>query len=133
MNIIRLLIICFLISSVVSSCSKGYGTSYIQKNLTVYYTNRNDLKLAKKLADYWFVNGLIGVKSQSIRVFNVDNKNRQVQLIALKKLDVNSLKFEEIEEIQKLENDLNKTIFKDNKVDVVICDSRFNVTNDLNY
>jgi len=133
MNIIRLLIICFLISSVVSSCSKGYGTSYIQKNLTVYYTNRNDLKLAKKLADYWFVNGLIGDKAQTIRVFNVDNKNRQVQLIALKKLDVNSLKFEEIEEIQKLENDLNKTIFKDNKVDVVICDSRFNVTNDLNY
>jgi hypothetical protein len=43
------------------------------------------------------------------------------------------LKFEEIEEIQKLENDLNKTIFKENKVDVVICDSRFNVTNDLNY
>lgn len=133
MNIIRLLIICFLISSVVSSCLKGYGTSYIQKNLTVYYTNRNDLKLAKKLADYWFVNGLIGDKAQTIRVFNVDNKNRQVQLIALKKLDVNSLKFEEIEEIQKLENDLNKTIFKDNKVDVVICDSRFNVTNDLNY
>lgn len=133
MNTIRLLIICFLISSFVSSCSKGYGTSYIQKNLTVYYTNKNDLKLAKKLADYWFVNGLIGDKAQTIRVFNVDNKNRQVQLIALKKLDVNSLKFEEIEEIQKLENDLNKTIFKDNKVDVVICDSRFNVTNDLNY
>jgi hypothetical protein len=133
MNIKRLLIICFLISNVVSSCSKGYGTSYIQKNLTIYYTNKNDLKLAKSLADYWFTNGLIGEKKQAIRLFNLDNKNRQVQLIALKKIDANSLKFEEIEEIQKLENDLNKTIFKDNKVDVVICDSRFNVTNDLNY
>jgi hypothetical protein len=133
MNIKRLFIICFLISNVVSSCSKGYGTSYIQKNLTVYYTNKNDLKLAKSLADYWFTNGMIGEKKQAIRLFNLDNKNRQVQLIALKKIDANSLKFEEIEEIQKLENDLNKTIFKDNKVDVVICDSRFNVTNDLNY
>jgi hypothetical protein len=133
MNIKRLLIICFLISNVVSSCSKGYGTSYIQKNLTIYYTNKNDLKLAKSLADYWFTNGLIGEKKQAIRLFLLDNKNRQVQLIALKKIDANSLKFEEIEEIQKLENDLNKTIFKDNKVDVVICDSRFNVTNDLNY
>jgi hypothetical protein len=133
MNIKRLLIICFLISNVVSSCSKGYGTSYIQKNLTIYYTNKNDLKLAKSLADYWFTNGLIGEKKQAIRLFLLDNKSRQVQLIALKKIDANSLKFEEIEEIQKLENDLNKTIFKDNKVDVVICDSRFNVTNDLNY
>jgi hypothetical protein len=72
------------------------------------------LKLAKSLADYWFENGLIGDKAQTIRVFNVDDKNRQVQLIALKKIDANSLKFEEIEEIQKLENDLNKTIFKEN-------------------
>lgn len=133
MNINHLLVICFLVSTVVSSCSKGYGTSYIQKNLTVYYTNKNDLKLAKYLADYWFANDLIGEKAQTIRLFNSDDKNRQVQLIALKELDVNSLKFEEIEEIQKLENDLNKTIFKENKVDVVICDSRFNVTNNLNY
>jgi hypothetical protein len=100
MKINRLLLIYFLISSVISSCSKGYGTSYIQKNLTVYYTNKNDLKLAKSLADYWFENGLIGDKAQTIRVFNVDN-NRQVQLIALKKIDANSLKFEE-----------NDTLFK---------------------
>ena len=115
------------------SCSKGYGTSYVQKNLTVYYTNNNDLNLVQKLADYWFLNGLIGAKAQTIRLITEGKNNRQLQLIAVKNLDVKSLKFDDISKLQTLENELNQTIFKGNEVDVVLCNSRFIVTNNLNY
>ncbi len=115
------------------SCSKGYGTSYVQKNLTVYYTNNNDLNLVQKLADYWFLNGLIGAKAQTIRLITEGENNRQLQLIAVKNLDVKSLKFDDISKLQTLENELNQTIFKGNEVDVVLCNSRFIVTNNLNY
>jgi hypothetical protein len=115
------------------SCSKGYGTSYVQKNLTVYYTNNNDLNLVQKLADYWFSNGLIGTKAQTIRLITEGKNNRQLQLIAVKNLDVKSLKFDDISKLQTLENELNQTIFKGNEVDVVLCNSRFIVTNNLNY
>ena len=41
--------------------------------------------------------------------------------------------FDVIKDLQTLEDDLNRTVFFKNKVDIVICDSRFNVVNDLNY
>ncbi len=133
MKNIRIFFLCVLISCIMFSCSKGYGNSYLQKNLTVYYTNNNDLNLVKKLADYWFLNGLIGAKSQTIRLNTEGENNRQLQLIAVKNLDVKSLKFDDISKLQALENELNKTIFKGNEVDVVLCDSRFNILNNLNY
>jgi len=127
------LVILYFVVAIFSSCSKGYGTAYIQKNLTVYYTNDKDLDSAKKLADYWFDQKLIGNKPQTIRLVYNDKKPRQVQLLANEISQVKSLDFKELKALQDLENDLNKTVFKNSEIDVVICDSRFNVINDLNF
>ncbi len=114
------------------SCVKGYGTAYIQNNLTIYYTNENDLNVTKKLVDYWISHELISKKPQTLRFLNSDSVC-QLQLIKSSNFNMKSLNFNEIKEIQMLENDLNKTVFIKNKIDIVICDSRFNIINDMNY
>jgi hypothetical protein len=115
------------------SCVKGYGTAYVKNNLTVYYTIDSDLDYSKKIAQFWFDNKLIQNKEQFIRICNPPNQAKQIQLIAIDVLDAKKLDFEELNRLQELENQLNATIFKSSKIDVVLCDNRFNVINDLNY
>jgi hypothetical protein len=115
------------------SCVKGYGTAYVENNLTIYYTNNSDLQFAKRLAKFWFENKLIQNKQQFIRINALPNKSRQIQLITNDIKTAKQIGFEELSKLQMLENQLNSTIFKDAKIDVVICDNRFNVLNDLNY
>lgn len=129
----RTFFVSIILISIVSSCAKGYGTAYIQKNLTIYYINNKDINLVKSLSNYWFEHKLIGRKSQSLRLYHDNNKVNQLQLISNDLVNVKKLNFEEIKALQELENDLNKTIFQNNKIDLVVCDSRFNVVNDLNY
>ena len=115
------------------SCAKGYGTTYVSENLTIYYTIPSDLNQVKALAVFWKQNELIGKKNQSLRLFKLENGPYQVQLIAIKNEDSKTLKFDEIKMLQELENQLNKEVFQKNKIDLVICDSRFKVLNNLNY
>lgn len=115
------------------SCVKGYGTAYVENNLTIYCTNNSDLSSAKSLAKFWFDNKLIQNKEQFIRINVIPNKPRQIQLIANNVKIAKQLSYEELSKLQWLENQLNSTIFKDSKIDVVVCDNRFNVINDLNY
>jgi len=128
----KILYIIFVISAILVSCTQGYGTAYIRKNLTIYYTNTKDLEVVKKLAGYWFENKLITDKQQTIRVFHVDSVC-QLQLIHSTNFNSKKMNFEAIKNLQLLEDDLNRTIFSMNKIDVVICDTRFNVQNNLNY
>ena len=115
------------------SCAKGYGTTYVSENLTIYYTIPSDLNQVKALAVFWKKNELMGKKNQSLRLFKLENGSYQVQLIAAKNEDSKTLKFDEIKMLQELENQLNKEVFQKNKIDLVICDSRFKVLNNLNY
>lgn len=127
-----LFIICLIYIEVISACAKGYGAAYIQKNLTVYYNNEKDMNSAKKLADYWISRGLILDKPQTIRYFHTDSVS-QVQLIKTPNFSAKALNFDALKKLQSIEDDLNQTIFLRNKVDIVICDSRFNVINNLNF
>jgi hypothetical protein len=115
------------------SCVKGYGVAYVKNNLTVYYTIDSDLQSAKLLADFWFNNQLINNKKQFLRINYVPNKPRQIQLVANDPIAAKKMNFEELNLLQNIENQLNESIFKTAKIDLVLCDNRFNVVNDLNY
>ena len=118
---------------IVSSCAKGYGTAYVTGNVSIYYYSPNDLNQVKTLAEFWNRNNLSKKKKQFLRVFKTDKGNYQLQLIVSKSELVHNLKFDEIKLLQELENKLNKEVFTQNKIDLVICDSRFTVLNDLNF
>lgn len=117
---------------ILSACSRGYGTAYNQKNLTIYYTKEEELVLVQKLADYWFLNELISQKPQSIRLFQSETAY-QLQLIKTKTFDAKLLNFDAIKNLQALEDDLNRSVFLKRKVDIVICDSQYKVLHSLNY
>lgn len=118
---------------IVSSCAKGYGKVYVTGNVSIYYYSPNDLNQVKTLAEFWNRNNLSKKKKQFLRVFKTDKGNYQLQLIVSKSELVHNLKFDEIKLLQELENKLNKEVFTQNKIDLVICDSRFIVLNDLNF
>ncbi len=118
---------------IVSSCAKGYGTVYVSGNVSIYYYSPSELNQVKTLAEFWIKNNLAKKKKQFLRVFKTDKGNYQLQLIVSKSELENKLKFDELKLLQELENKLNKEIFIQNKIDLVICDSRFTVLNDLNY
>ena len=118
---------------IVSSCAKGYGTVYVTGNVSIYYYSPNDLNQVKTLAEFWNRNNLSKKKKQFLRVFKTDKGNYQLQLIVSKSELAHNLKFDEIKLLQELENKLNTEVFTQNKVDLVICDSRFTVLNDLNF
>jgi hypothetical protein len=128
----KILYIIFVLTASLYSCTQGYGTAYIRKNLTIYYTTSIELDAVKKLANYWFSHELISDKPQTIRFFHVDSVY-QIQLVKSPGFNLKTLNFEAIKNLQTLEDELNKTVFSRINVDVVICDSRFNVINNLNY
>lgn len=127
-----LFFICLIFIEVISSCAKGYGSVYVQKNLTIYYNNDKEVNIVKELANYWISHNLILDKPQTIRYYHSDSVS-QVQLIKTPNFNVKTLNFDAIKELQSLEDELNHIIFSKNKIDIVICDSRFNVINNLNY
>jgi hypothetical protein len=128
----KLILLCLILIEIICSCTKGYGTVHVQKNLTIYYNNNKDVNTVKELANYWISRKLILDKPQTIRYFHADTIC-QLQLIKTPSFNPKTLNFDAIKELQNLEDELNGTIFSKNKVDVVICDSRFNVLNNLNY
>ena len=116
-----------------SSCAKGYGTAYVSEDVTIYYYSPKDLNQVKLLADFWKKNVLSKDKKQSLHLFRTEKGVYQLQLIASKSEFAKKLEFDEIKLLQDLENKLNKEVFTQNKIDLVICDSRFTVLNDLNF
>ncbi len=123
----------FLIPFLFFACAKGYGTSFVSGDITIYYNAPSELNEVKILADFWTKNGISGNKKQFLRLYKTDKGDRQLQIIATKPEMGKALKFEEIKLLQELENKLNKEVFIKDKIDLVICDSRFTVLNDLNY
>jgi hypothetical protein len=115
------------------SCAKGYGTAYVSGDVSIYYYSPEDLNQVKALAEFWNRNNLSNKKKQFLRIVKTDKGNYQLQLIAFKSELAQRLKFDEIKLLQGLENKLNKEVFTQNKIDLVICDSRFTVLNDLNF
>jgi hypothetical protein len=105
---------------IVSSCAKGYGTAYVSGNVSIYYYSPSELNQVKTLAEFWIKNNLAKKKKQFLRVFKTDKGNYQLQLIVSKSELANKLKFDELKLLQELENKLNKEIFIQNKIDLVI-------------
>ncbi len=127
------LIIVLFTVFIVSSCAKGYGTTYVSGDVSIYYYSPEDLNQVKALAEFWNRNNLSNKKKQFLRIVKTDKGNYQLQLIASNSELAHRLKFDEIKLLQELENKLNMEVFTQNKTDLVICDSRFTVLNDLNF
>ena len=106
------------------SCSKGYGYQIEKGNTIVFYTNKNEKPLAKKVADYWIENQINGQAKQFIRILK-QTKCYHLQLIVKDEFKKSTLTFEEIKLFSELENELNKFVFTSIPCRIVICDGNF--------
>ena len=110
---------------VFSACSAGYGNKLEGKNLNVYFVDRSDEALAQHLGKFWKENDLVGQAEQNIRLVNRKGIY-DVQLIAAEHENEQDLVFIEMKLLIQLRQQLDTTVFKDEKgCRIVVCDGSF--------
>lgn len=106
------------------SCGGDYGNRVIGDNFTVYFTNKEDQKLAEDLALYFKENNLISSQKQDIQLTRA-NKRFQLRLITRGSTEqVKNMPFEERKLLTEFQTSLYKNVIK-KPFDLVICNNKF--------
>lgn len=110
-----------------TSCGSDYGNSIIspESNLTVYYLDGVSSETAVKFAKYWKENGYTDENPQSIQL-SID-KDYQIKLIAQVPGDINNMSFDEEQLLISLTKELEKEVFDNMPVQIMLCNDRFSV------
>lgn len=113
------------------SCSNEYGHQVVGGNLTVYFTDENDEKLAAEIAKFWKNNELLTEQPQDIQL-NHHKSGYQLCLIAKEKSGVKNMPFEERKALLELQKQLQNEVFGDNDLELLICDNHFKPIYNIN-
>ena len=116
-------IIFLLLLTGVSACGDDNGHRVLGENLTVYYLDSEDQKLAEDLAIFWRDNDLLSNNKQDIQLVK-DDSGYQVRIIAFNPKEVNAMPLEERALLLDLQKQLNDSLFQ-NDAELVICNSKF--------
>jgi len=108
------------------SCSNGYGDKVSDKNVIVYFLEKNHKETAQKLLDFWIKEGFNSDKIQSLRILKFNKETVDLQLIASESSDPKSMSFEELKLFIELKTQLDSAVFKPQTCRIVICDGSFN-------
>jgi hypothetical protein len=116
---------------VLVSCGQNYGNKLESKELDVYFSNSAVENLARKLGKYWKENNLLGAKKQFLRLDKSSNFY-SIHLIHSGQFKVQNMSFDERKLLKQLQDSLQKNVFSNNEVHVLICDEQFNPLYDIN-
>lgn len=105
------------------SCNSDYGHKVVGDNLTVYFTDRNDEKLAETIAIFWKENDLIGETKQDLQLVRL-TKKIELRIIANDPKNVKNMSFDERKLLAELEQELQKEI-GESPLQLVICNNKF--------
>lgn len=106
------------------SCSEDFGSEVVGGNLTVFYTNAKDKSLASDLALFYKNNDLIASEPQHIQITR-RKKGYRVNIIAMDIKEAKKMSFKNRKALLKLHGMLQDSVFKNNKVDLIVCDDQF--------
>lgn len=106
------------------SCTDEYGNKVTGGNLTVYFDNEKDVELATDLAEFWRDNDLIASQPHQIRITR-NKKGYNLNLIAREPKEVKQMSFKERKALIELQSMIRESVFKDKKVDLVLCNDQF--------
>lgn len=115
---------------VLTGCADKYGHEIHGGNLTVYFTEENDQKLAEDIAVYWKDNDLVATDLQAIQLFKIDDWY-ELRIIANRPNEVKQMKFEERVGLLSLQQDLQLELNEPN-LQLVICNNRFEEIYNIN-
>ena len=106
------------------SCTNEYGNKVTGGNLTVYYVNEKDGDLASELAYFWRDNGLLASKPHDIQISR-SGKEYRVSIIARDKKEAKKMSFEERKALYELQQLIRDSVFREKKMELIICDDQF--------
>lgn len=112
-----------LFIALIFSCSSDLGNKVVGGNLTVYYTDVNDQKLAESVAMYFKENELISTQKQDLQLVRLKNKI-QLRLIATDEENIKNMPFEERKLLTDLQSDLYQQVFN-SPFELVLCNNKF--------
>lgn len=113
------------------SCRQNYGNKLESDQLDVFFAAKDDEELARKVGQYWKSKDLIGTKKQFIRLEKKDGIY-YIQLIPSTKFSIEKFSFDERSILKELQDDLQKTVFGEQMVHIVLADNQFNTLYDIN-
>lgn len=117
-------IILLFLFTALFSCSDEYGNKVKGGNLTVYFTNDKDESLASDLAIFWKNNGLLTGEPQDLQISR-SSKGYILSIIAREPKSIGKMPFEERKALTDLQSMVRDSVFKEKRVQLIICDNQF--------
>ena len=115
---------------VLISCGEDYGHEIHGGELTVYFTDRSDEKLAEGVANYWKEHELLTGKKQDLRLVK-DGDWYTLHIIANHPEEIMEMRFEERKELLDMQQDLQIKLGEHN-LQIVLSDNRFKEIYNIN-
>lgn len=116
------IVFCLLVI-LLSACAGDFAHKVVGDNLTVYFTDRNDEKLAENIALFWKENQLIAADKQDLQLVRL-KETVQLRMIANVPENVKNMSFEERKLLSELEQQIQANMDEES-LQLVICNSKF--------
>jgi hypothetical protein len=113
-----------ILLTVLIGCTEEYGDKAVGGNLSVYYLNEKDADLASDLVYFYRDNDLIASEPHQMQISR-SGKKYLVSIIAQDEKQVKNMSFEERKALFDLQTMIRDSVFKDKKVELIICDNQF--------
>lgn len=118
----RYLLVLFLLFSI--GCSDTKDSVVSGGEFSVYFNNAEDHDLAKEIVNFWKEDSLITGRPQDVRLQRKES-GYNLTLVSIKKKRLEELSFDEVSSLTKLQQRLQRKVFKDQEVTLVIGDESF--------
>ncbi|MFK7787502.1 MAG: hypothetical protein AB8B56_20430 [Crocinitomicaceae bacterium] len=120
----KVLILLVFAVLLLSSCGSDDRNKFVGGELTVYYFDESEAKIAKEIAFFWRENGLLTGKQQDLQVQK--DKNRfTVSMITSDPKNVKNMPIDEVSVLSQLKKKLYVEVFNRKSFTLEICNNRF--------
>ena len=105
-------------------CNDNQDSTVTGGEFSVHFQNPDDHDLAKEIVTFWKEDSLMTGNPQDVRLIRT-NAGYDLMLVSVKHKSMNELGFEEIKSLTELQKRLQRKVFKEHEVSLVIGDESF--------
>lgn len=121
-----------LLLVLLASCTEDMGHKVVGGRFTVYFSDASDEALATDVAQYFKHNNMITGQQQDIRLEKKAKNKYELKLIANNPDKVNQMPFDERVKLLSFQDELEREVFSQNSLELVICNNQFEVIYSIN-
>ena len=109
---------------VLIGCSDNQDSTVTGGDFSVHFQNPEDHDLAKEIVTFWKQDSLMTGNQQDVRLIRT-NAGYDLMLVTVKYRSMKDLGFEEIKSLTELQKRLQRKVFREHEVSLVIGDESF--------